>query len=317
MEGKLCAEFNEISRGDVALAGGKGANLGDMFQAELAIPPGFVICAPAYRRMLEKSGLEDQLNKIIASFDQNGDARLQQIETQARHLIETMPIDEQLQQTITRCYRRLGDNVAVAVRSSATAEDLPDASFAGQQDTYLNISGEKAVLDAFRRCCASLFTSRAVFYRCQKGFDCTALSMAVVVQKMIYPEKSGVMFTVDPVLKDRSQAVIEAVWGLGEAIVSGMVTPDHYKVDRKTYAMVYKFIPEKSKMVVQSNHGGVVTTDVPPEKISARILTTEELRKLTELGDKIEQHFNCPQDVEWGIENGRIFLLQSRPITNL
>lgn len=314
---KLCAWFNEISRGDVSLVGGKGANLGDMFQADIAIPPGFVICSTAYQQVLDNSGLGTRVDEIVADFDQNDYAQLQEIEKQARQLIENMAIHDELRQMITEYYRAIGDNVPVAVRSSATAEDLPGASFAGQQDTYLNIVGEKDVLNAFRRCLSSLFTSRAIFYRCQKGYDCVKVSMAVVVQKMIFPEKSGVMFTVDPVMQNSSETVIEAVWGLGEAIVSGMVTPDHYKVNRKTYETINEFIPEKQKMVVQIKNGGVETIDVPLEKVSARILSDEEIKQLIDLGNKIEQHFKCPQDVEWGIEDGKIYLLQSRPITNL
>ncbi len=317
MANTLCAWFNEISREDLPLAGGKGASLGDMSQADLAIPPGFVICFSAYQQMAKNSSLDVKINEIVANLDQNDSVQLQRIEQQARQLFENAPINEGLRQVIVEYYRALGNNVPVAVRSSATAEDLPGASFAGQQDTFLNVVGEEDLINAFRRCWSSLYTSRAIFYRRQRGFDSSQVSMAVVVQKMVNSEKSGVIFTVDPVLCNPSQMVIEAVWGLGEAIVSGKVTPDHYKVDRKTCAIIYELVPEKKSMIVKHNDGGVATLEVPPDKVSARVLTSDELRQLVNLGNKVEQHFGCPQDVEWGIEDGQIYLLQSRPITNL
>ena len=314
---KSCAWFNDLSRGDVPLAGGKGANLGDMAQVGLPIPPGFVVSALAYREMVESSGLEAKINKIMAGVDYNNSDQLEETEVQIRRLFEDVPITDELHQLIVVSYRALGDDIPVAVRSSATAEDLAGASFAGQQETFLNTVGEEELLNAVRRCWSSLYTSQAIFYRHQRGFDTTQVSMAVVVQRMINSEKSGVTFTVEPVLGNRSQMVIEAVWGLGEGIVSGTITPDHYKVDRETYEVIYEFVPEKRIMVCENGDCGVVTRKVPPDKVSARVLTDDELRHLVDLGNKIERHFGCPQDIEWGVEGGKIYLLQSRPITCL
>lgn len=314
---KSCAWFNDLSRGDVPLAGGKGANLGDMAQVGLPIPPGFVVSALAYREMVESSGLEAKINKIMAGVDYNNSDQLEETEVQIRRLFEDVPITDELHQLIVASYRALGDDIPVAVRSSATAEDLAGASFAGQQETFLNTVGEEELLNAVRRCWSSLYTSQAIFYRHQRGFDTTQVSMAVVVQRMINSEKSGVTFTVEPVLGNRSQMVIEAVWGLGEGIVSGTITPDHYKVDRETYEVIYEFVPEKRIMVCENGDCGVVTRKVPPDKVSARVLTDDELRHLVDLGNKIERHFGCPQDIEWGVEGGKIYLLQSRPITCL
>jgi pyruvate,water dikinase len=177
--------------------------------------------------------------------------------------------------------------------------------------------GEEALLDAVRRCWSSLFTSQAIFYRCQRGFDDSQVAMGVVVQKMIDSEKSGVSFTVDPVMRNHYQMVIEGVWGLGEGIVSGQITPDHYKLDRETYEVTFEFIPDKKIMYCQEGTHGVVVKQVPAEKVSARVLTADELRYLVDLGNRIEEHFGCPQDIEWGIKDGVVYLLQSRPITCL
>lgn len=313
----LCAWFSEISRDDVPSAGGKGANLGDMAQAGLPIPPGFVVCASAYREMVESSGLDAKIEEILAGVDYSNSNQLQEVERQIRQLFENVPIASELRQLIVESYHALGDDVPVAVRSSATAEDLAGASFAGQQETFLNIVGKEELLDAVRRCWSSLYTSRAIFYRHQKGFDTTQVSMAVVVQKMVNSEKSGVTFTVDPVLRNHFEMLIEAVWGLGEGVVSGTLTPDHYKIDRETYEVIFEFISEKRIMFCKDGNCGVVTLDVPSEKVSAHVLTPDELRQLVDLGNKVEEHFGCPQDIEWGIEDGQVYLLQSRPITCL
>lgn len=317
MASKLCAWLHEISRNDVPLAGGKGANLGDMVQAGLPIPPGFVVCVPAFQEVIQQSGLATKLDKIITPLDVNDAGQLQAAEVKAKQLFAQVSINGQLRQLIGEAYRGLGHNAPVAVRSSATAEDLAGASFAGQQETFLNVIGLEQLLNAIRRCWASLYTSQAIFYRGQKGFSDRQASMAVVVQKMVNSEKSGVIFTVDPVLRNHYQMIIEGVWGLGEGIVSGMITPDHYKVDRETYRLLDEFVPAKDKMVVRDENGGVGTLPVPADRVSARVLTETELRQLVDLGNKIQQHFGYPQDVEWGIEAGRVYLLQSRPITNL
>jgi pyruvate,water dikinase len=322
---KQCTLFGEICRDDVPLAGGKGANLGDMTQADLPIPPGFVICAPAYRQVVESCGLDPRIKELLADLDYNSSDQLQETERQIRSLFEDIAINDELRHLILERYRALGvcpelaegTDARVAVRSSATAEDLAGASFAGQQETILNVVGAKDLLNAVRRCWSSLYTSQAIFYRHQRGFDNCEVSMAVVVQQMVNSEKSGVTFTVDPVLRNRFNMIIEAVWGLGEGVVSGAITPDHYKVDRETYEVVHEFVPDKLVMFCQSGDHGVVKLDVPPDKVSARVLTDDELKELVDLGNKVEDHFGYPQDLEWGIEDGQIYLLQSRPITSL
>jgi len=317
MSDKFCVWFDEVRRDDVSLAGGKGANLGEMVQAGLPIPPGFIITAPAYCHVVGEANLVDRIHDLLEDLDRNDPNQLQLAEPRIRDLFEDIPIPGPLQAAIVEAYRMLGESVSVAVRSSATAEDLEGASFAGQQETFLNIVGEEALLQAVRRCWSSLFTSQAIFYRSCRGFDDSEVSMAVVVQKMVNSEKSGVSFTVEPVLRNHFQMVIEGVWGLGEGIVSGTITPDHYKVDRETREIDFKFVPEKKIMFCQDAGGGVRQQTVPEDRVSARVLSEEELRHLVDLGNQVEKHFGCPQDIEWGIEAGMIYLLQSRPITCL
>jgi pyruvate,water dikinase len=317
MSDRYCVWFDEVTRDDVPLAGGKGANLGDMVQAGLPIPPGYVITAPAYRRVLEQAELETKIDDLLLDLDRSVCDQLQTVEPLIRDLFVDAPIPEEIQASILAYYRQLGEDLSVAVRSSATAEDLAGASFAGQQETILNVAGEEMLIEAVRRCWSSLFTAQAIFYRSQRGFDDTPVSMAVVVQKMVDSEKSGVSFTVDPVLRNHYQMVIEGVWGLGEGIVSGRITPDHYKLDRETYEMAFEFIPEKKIMYCQIQDGGVEVLPVPEDRVSARVLNDSELRHLVDLGNRVEDHFGCPQDIEWAVENGVIYLLQSRPITCL
>jgi pyruvate,water dikinase len=319
---KLIVWFDEIGRHDVPLAGGKGANLGDMVRAGMPVPPGFVITAPAYRLLIQQAHLGARIEEMLHGLDRNICEAVQAIEPRIRELFVHIPIPDELEQAIVASYRQLGDNEPVAVRSSATAEDLAGASFAGQQDTILNGIGEEELLQAVRRCWSSLFTSQAIFYRSQRGFDDRDVSMGVVVQKMINSEESGVSFTVDPVLRNPYQMVIEAVWGLGEGIVSGQITPDHYKVDRETCEITYEYIPTKKIMFSRrfqpsEGRGGVEVLPVPEDRANARVLTDEHLRQLVQLGNLIETHFGCPQDIEWGIEGDTVYLLQSRPITSL
>lgn len=314
---KVCVSFTEVCRNDTPVAGGKGANLGDMAQAGLPVPPGFVICASAYRRVVEHCGLEREIAAVLSTLDRNDTRQLQEAERRIRSLFVDLPVDEALRAEILEKYLILGSGTRVAVRSSATAEDLAGASFAGQQETVLNVVGEEALLDAIRRCWSSLYTSQAIFYRRERGFHDAQVSMAVVVQRMVNSEKSGVTFTVDPVLRNHYEMVIEAVWGQGEGVVSGAITPDHYRVDRETYEVVYEHVARKEMMFVQNGTGGIVQVEVPPEKATARVLTDDELRRLVDLGNRVEAHFGSPQDIEWGIERGEIYLLQSRPITVL
>ena len=317
MTERMCTLFGEIRRDDVPLAGGKGANLGDMTQAGLCVPPGFVICAPAYRQVVVCCDLGTRIEELLANVDRTSANQLQEVEGQIRALFEEIAITDELTALILERYASLGPDVPVAVRSSATAEDLAGASFAGQQETLLNVRGTEDLLRAVRRCWSSLYTSQAIFYRHQKGFDNTCVSMAVVVQQMIDAEKSGVIFTVDPVLRNPYNMIVEAVWGLGEGIVSGTITPDHYKVDRENYEIIFESIPEKRLMYSRKGDRGVIKQVVPAEKVLARVLSDTELQALVDLGNCVEAHFGSPQDIEWAIEKEQIYLLQSRPITSL
>jgi pyruvate,water dikinase len=317
MENGQCLWFGDLDRSSIPIAGGKGANLGDMVQADFPIPPGFVICTPAYHQVVEEAGIWEKIDRLLKDLDRDDCDQLRDIEHQIRFLFEDLCIPCELENLITGSYRALGDQVPVAVRSSATAEDLAGASFAGQQETFLNVVGEEALLEAVCKCWSSLFTSQAIFYRCQRGFEDQKVAIAVVVQKMINSEKSGVIFTVDPVLRNHFYMIIEAVWGLGEGIVSGTITPDHYRIDRETYEIVEQFVPDKLIMICQDGDRGVIKKDVPTDKKSAIILTDGELKQLVDLGNRVQEHFGCPQDIEWGIENEKVYLLQSRPITSL
>ncbi len=265
--------FTDEACRDVRLAGGKGASLAAMTAEGLPVPPGFVI--PAY--MLEQSVDAEQLRELVLVHDYSG----------AQVLIrQTEPPRE----AIIGCYERLGGG-KVAVRSSACAEDSETASYAGQQETYLNVSGDDEVCARVVDCWASFFSERALFYRFRKG-SLMDLGMAVVVQKMLDPVKSGVIFTVDPVNRRRDRMIIEAVFGLGEQVVSGAVTPDHYVVD----------------------HSGNIKRE---HIVNRRVLEPEEIRQLVALGSKLATHFGAPQDIEWAIAEGKIYLLQSRPVTTL
>ncbi len=314
---QFCLPFSAVSRHDVSLAGGKGANLGDMAQAGLPVPPGFVITALAYRKMFESSGLESVVCDCLSSLDREDNQALMDAEAKIRAMFEKQELDSDLCAEILDRYHALGENVPVAVRSSATAEDLAGASFAGQQNTYLNVYGDEALTRAVLRCWSSLYTCQAIFYRYRNGFDDTQVSMAVVVQKMISADKAGVIFTVDPVTRNPYQMVIEGVYGLGEGIVSGTITPDHFKVDRETMEIRFKYIAPKGLMFTKDCGPGCVEVPVPEALKSRPVLTEQELEALVRMANQVEAHFGSPQDIEWGAENDQFYLLQSRPITTL
>ncbi|HNT29972.1 MAG TPA: PEP/pyruvate-binding domain-containing protein, partial [bacterium] len=246
--------FSEVDRKDLALVGGKGGNLGEMVQAGLPVPDGFIVTSEAYYAFLEQTGLRSQIEQLLTGLDANNSKQLQETSKAIKSLIITTPMPEEIMLTIMISYNKLAaENPAtyVAVRSSATAEDLPGASFAGQQATYLNIHGPEDVVKATQNCWASLFEARAIFYRQDKGFDHMKVGIAVPVQRMVQSEKSGIMFTVDPITNDRTKIVIEAGFGLGEAVVSGSITPDRYIVDKATWTIVDKEINEQDFMITR------------------------------------------------------------------
>ncbi|MGD2078398.1 MAG: PEP/pyruvate-binding domain-containing protein, partial [Chloroflexota bacterium] len=265
--------FEEIAADEIELVGGKGANLGEMARAGFPVPPGYCIVAPAYRQMIEDSGLYPAIEAILGQMAVKDPADVASKSAQIRDLILDEPVPASLAKEITSSYRQLGTrmglvdpvSIPVAIRSSATAEDLPTASFAGQQDTYLNIRGEESLLDHVRRCWASLWTARAVTYRIVQGFDHQKVYVSVVVQAMIDSQVSGILFTANPVNNDQDELVINASWGLGEAIVSGLVSPDTLTVCKKSRMVVLRQTASKERQIIYAADGGTVEVDTPPD----------------------------------------------------
>ena len=323
MDEKLIAWIEEVSSKDTLLVGGKGANLGELASAGIPVPPGFIVTSLAFKKFLEESGLKDKIFSMLEKLDVNNTQELEETSKKIRELIMQTPMPEYIEKAIREAYRelsrRLGlENPLVAVRSSATAEDLPEASFAGQQETYLNVSGEDEVVEKVKACWASLYTARAIFYRVQHGISHEKALMAVVVQKMVNARSAGVMFTVHPVTGDRSKIVIESSWGLGESVVGGKVTPDEFVVDKETLKIVEKQINEKKIAIVYDPQKKAnVVIELPPEKAKAPSLNDEEVIELAKYGVKIEQHYNSPMDIEWAIDKDlefpkNIFIVQAR-----
>jgi pyruvate,water dikinase len=290
-----------------------------MTGAELAVPPGFVVCAEAFARFLDAWAGDRQIAAALDGLDVERAADLAAASERITGLIEAAPFPAEIEGEIGEAYGRLvdGSDAPVAVRSSAIAEDSKAASFAGQQETFLNVTGTAAVVAKVRRCWASFFGANAIFYRRRMG-SLADLAMAVVVQRLIVPEKAGVLFTVDPVQGRRDRMVIEATWGFGEAVVSGLVVPDNYQVARADGSLARAHCPPKPiNLVRDAEHGGLMQAEVPPELVHERVLGDEEIAELADLGLRVEAFFGAPQDVEWGIEGGEVFLLQSRPITTV
>ncbi len=318
---KLVAWFNEVDKDDVGLVGGKGANLGELARAGIPVPSGFVLTSHAYFSFLDQSDLRSEIQSRLSSLDVNDSAQLQRVAQEIRDLITSSPMPPETASLIARCYREMGGGL-VAVRSSATAEDLAEASFAGQQSTYLNVSGEEAVIRAVQACWASLFEARAIFYRAEGGFDHLKVGIAVVVQHMVQSERSGVMFTLEPVTGDRTKLVIEAIYGLGEGIVSGAVTPDLYILDKESLRIIERRIATQERALVR-NPGAApgeennVWQTLPPDVGAAQKLTDEDIVTIAELGKRVESHYGKPQDIEWAYENGQFFIVQARPVTVL
>ncbi|MFC4449182.1 phosphoenolpyruvate synthase [Halorussus aquaticus] len=324
--------LDEITADDLELVGGKGASLGELTGAGLPVPSGFVVSAGTYRSFIEDTGIAEELFEAV-DVDAEDSAALAEAQSRAKELVLETEMPEEIRREILDSYDDLGgvsesdDSEArgtgsragenfVAVRSSATAEDLPDASFAGQQETFLNVTREDLV-DRVKRCWASLFTQRAIYYRQEKGFDHSVVDIAVVVQRMVDAEKSGVMFTSHPSTGD-PRIIIEAAWGLGEAVVSGSVSPDNYVVDRETGAVEELTIADKKTMMEKDEATGeTVEREVAEDKREAQVLDEADIARLVELGERVEDHYGTPQDVEWAIVDGEVLMLQSRPITTI
>jgi phosphoenolpyruvate synthase/pyruvate phosphate dikinase len=308
--------FQEIDRTRIRDVGGKGASLGELARLDgIRVPDGFCVSTAAFKRVMGEApslgALVDRLSRLKAE-DREGIGALS---AEIRGIIEGIAIPEDVQDAITGFLARLGKHDAYAVRSSATAEDLPAASFAGQQDTYLNIIGEPAILEHVSRCWASLFTERAVAYRLQHDFDHRKVHMAVVVQKLIVPQAAGILFTADPVTSNRKVASIEAGFGLGEALVSGLVSADGYKV--RNGQVVEKAIATKTVATWALQDGGTTERAIEPERQDRPVLTDEQILRLERLGRRIEGHFGLPQDIEWCLADDDFHIVQSRPITTL
>ena len=310
--------LEDVDADDVGTVGGKAASLGELIGAGLPVPPGFTVTAGTYRTFIEEAGIDEELFAAV-DVDPEDSGALREAEETAAELILETPLPDDVREEIVERYRSMGeegDEAFVAVRSSATAEDLPDSSFAGQQETFLNVR-EQDLIRRVKECWASLFTQRAIYYRQQRGFPHADVDIAVVVQRMVDAEKSGVMFTSHPSTGD-PQITIEAAWGLGEAVVSGTVSPDNYVYDRERETVDEVTIADKKvEMVKDPETGETATLEVDEERRNARVLSDAEIGELVELGRRVEDHYETPQDVEWAIYDGEIYMLQSRPITTI
>ncbi|NQS79331.1 MAG: phosphoenolpyruvate synthase, partial [Methanoculleus bourgensis] len=309
--------LEEIKKEDIISVGGKGASLGEMTSLGLPVPKAFVVTAQAFRRFLVETGIEDTLFRKLERLDVDDNGALESVSREVQDIVLSVEIPDQIREAIIDAYARMGENgEVVAVRSSATAEDLPEASFAGQQETFLNVLGNDDLLDAVQRCWASLYGARAIYYRAKQGFDDRGVNIAVVVQELIRSEKSGVMFTSHPVTGE-PLTIVEGSWGLGEAVVSGSVSPDNYVFDLRSERVVDRLIAEKEIMIVPEGENGTKVVKLTPEQRTAPVLSDEEVARLATLGKIAEEHYGVPQDVEWAIVGDEIFILQSRPITTI
>ncbi|WP_200530407.1 phosphoenolpyruvate synthase [Halorubrum sp. LN27] len=310
--------LEDVDADDVGTVGGKAASLGELIGAGLPVPPGFTVTAGTYRTFIEEAEIDEELFAAV-DVDPEDSAALREAEETAAELILETPLPDDVREEIVERYRAMGDDgeeAFVAVRSSATAEDLPDSSFAGQQETFLNVR-EQDLIRRVKECWASLFTQRAIYYRQQRGFPHAEVDIAVVVQRMVDAEKSGVMFTSHPSTGD-PQITIEAAWGLGEAVVSGTVSPDNYVYDRERGVVDEVTVADKKvEMVKDDETGETVTLDVDDDRRNSRVLSDAEIGELVELGKRVEDHYGTPQDVEWAIYDGEVYMLQSRPITTI
>ena len=329
--------FSELSNKSIDVAGGKGASLAEMYNNKFPVPPGFIVSAQAYKYFIEKSGLAERIKFMLSDLDVNDTEKLNKVSGEIRGLIEKAHMPAELESEILEAYeildvskqhienakgtalgilKRGHEPPFVAVRSSATAEDLADASFAGQQDSFLNVKGKSDLIENIKKCFSSLFTARAIYYRTQKKFEHDKVYLAVVVQRMIDSEKSGVMFSRNPIKNDGS-ILIEAVFGLGEGIVSGKIKPDSYTVDKglDNFKVINIEINEKRLAIVRNSSGKNEIVKLTSERGNQQVLTSYEIKRLAQYARHLEEHYGKPQDIEFAIESNEIFIVQSRPIT--
>lgn len=326
VESPFTLPFERCDTSVHAQVGGKNASLGSMIQAGAPVPPGFAVTTAAFRTMLDTDRLGQKIQAQLDQIDPADVDSQEAVSRTIRALIEQTPLPPEVEQAIRSAYDALCqkceiDDIPVAVRSSATAEDLPGASFAGQQDTFLWITGIEEILRHVGRCWSSLYTARAIAYRVEKGFPHEKVFMSVGVQKMVNARAAGVMFTLNPINGDRSKVVIDASWGLGEAVVGGEVTPDNYLVDKVALEILKRTIsPKAIEYRVDAQNGRVARLEVPAGRQMAQCLSDEEILALTRYAKIAEQHYGRPQDLEWAIDGDlpppdNIVLLQSRPET--
>jgi len=309
--------LEEIRKEDIAAVGGKGASLGEMFAIGLPVPRAFVVTSQAFRRFLIKTGLEETLFKKLDSLNVDDNDALEKAASVAKKAVLGAKVPTPIIEAVKAAYRRMDESeLVVAVRSSATAEDLPDASFAGQQETYLNIKGEAALLEAVQKCWASLYGARALYYRAKQGFDDRSVNIAVVVQQLVNSEKAGVMFTSHPVTGE-PLTIIEGSWGLGEAVVSGSVSPDKYVFDQRSGKVIDRLIADKKIEIIPDRDHGTKVMPVPEDRQVMQVLSDDEVTQLATFGKIAEGHYGNPQDIEWSIVGNIYYILQSRPITTI
>ncbi len=319
--------LNEIKKEDIAIAGGKGANLGEMYQAGLPVPNAFIITSKAFKNFLEEAGIKKQISGIISSITMENTKELDEKAKKIREIIINSDMPVHLEVNIEKAYATLTDEdginspvkepVFVAVRSSATTEDLKDASFAGQQESYLNVKGNSNLLESVKKCWASLFTARAIYYRAKQGFDSDKALIAVVVQKMINSEKAGVIFTANPLTNNRDEIVAEAVFGLGEGLGLGEVEPDHYVFDKSSGRIKETKIGTKNFVITRDSSGKNIQKELHDEFKVKQVVYDHELKLIFDYAKKIELHYGSPQDIEFAFESGNFYITQSRPITTL
>lgn len=316
--------FEQLERKDVDIVGGKSSSLGEMTaKTDVPIPYGFATTAYAYRYFIKESGLEEKMRAILSELtDVENSALLRSVSSRLRDAIMAEKMPQDLQDAIGAAYVELGkrvgeENPYVAVRSSATAEDLPDASFAGQQDTYLNVQGAETIIAKVKECYASCFTDRAVYYREKQGFDHIEVALSAVVQMMVFSKTSGVMFTVNVATGDDNNILIEAAFGLGEYVVQGTVTPDNYTISKHDHKIIDRCVNEQDIMLVRKKGGDCEEVQVPEELRKVQTLTDEQILELADYAKKIEQHYGCYMDMEWGVDErtNKIWILQARPET--
>jgi pyruvate,water dikinase len=325
---ELVIWFDGLSKNDVPLVGGKNANLGEMINAELPVPPGFAVTAYSYEKFIKDTHIAEKIYEIINETvtDKNNPKQYDAASKKIRKLIEKSAVPEEIEDAVKSAYKELNKRLNlkdpfVAVRSSATAEDLPGASFAGQQETYLNVKGAKELIEKVVKCWSSLFTPRAIFYRNEQGFAHDKVFISVGVQKMVNSRAAGVMFTLNPVTGDTSEIVIEGNYGLGETVVSGAVNPDDFVVDKKTLKIKERRIARKTVQYIRDpKTGATVHLDVPEDKQKQPCITEKEILKLGKLAKRIEKHYGSAQDIEWAIDKDLsfpkdVFIVQSRPET--